>query len=179
MADKDFEIGGSSTFKRRWVDLGNNVYAAGVALLSMISGEDPFNHRLKVENQPADEDSVLEILQNAAVTTGVGTAINVKGFKSVSFRVSAGTGAQTWAGGFQATIDDTNWLNICVVNAATNAEVDAANTHAAPPQFNPAAAVVDDLYYLPSVDPAWSQIRFNISARTNGTINVTSRKTPR
>lgn len=36
MADRDFEVGGSSSFKRRWYEIEANVYAPAVALVTTV-----------------------------------------------------------------------------------------------------------------------------------------------
>jgi len=169
MADYDEEIGGSSVRKRRWYEIVSGIFAQAVSMATLLYGEDATNNRLKVEAQPADADSVLETLQNGATGAGTGTAINVKGYKSVTFRVNGTSG--TWNGGFQATMDDTNWYYIQVTPLDTGTAVNGSAT-----QFNPSATTVDNVYTIANLPVAISQIRFNIVSRTSGTINVTSRK---
>ena len=171
MADIKTTISG--LFSKLWVDLGGTTgYAEAVSLETQIAGEEIANDRLRTEVKPVDSDSVQELLQDSVTAAGTGTAINVKGYKSVTFRVNATSG--TWNGGFQAMMDDTNWYYIQVTPVDTGTAINGSAT-----QFNPAAATVDNLYTLASLPVGLSQIRFNLAARTSGTLIVASRKQPR
>jgi hypothetical protein len=103
--------------------------------------------------------TALETLQDAAVATGVGTAINMKGYNGLTVRVAGITTATVT---FEGTIDDTNWF---VVGLKTAADGVAATT-----------ATANGVFKLPADGPVLSQFRANITAWTSGTITVTSRK---
>lgn len=154
------------------VSLGSGTVATQVALATILAGENQVLQRFDVDMKPGDTDSILETLQNAVTATGVGTAINTKGFKGLTFRVVGTSG--TWTGGLQGTIDDTNWYYLQLTSLADGTQLAGSST-----QFNPSTATVDQVYVLATPNPALSQVRFNIATRSSGTITVTSRKAPR
>jgi hypothetical protein len=172
VANQLVKQGGDPGFQKLWPELQSTQYAEATADQTVRAGEDQPNDRQLVSEKAVDQDSILETLQNAVTAAGVGTAINTKNFKSLTFRVNGTSG--TWNGGFQATIDDTNWYYIAVRSVADDTMLAGSTT-----QFNPSSAAVDQLYVPVSANPAWSQVRFNLVARTSGTVSVTSRKAPR
>lgn len=106
--------------------------------------------------------SVLETLQNAAAATGNGTAIDVKGQRSLVLDVT-GTFVATVT--FEGTIDDSNWVAIGLKTAADAAAV--------------TSATAVGMFKLPQDLDALSQVRARVSAWTSGAVTVKSRKHPR
>jgi hypothetical protein len=147
-----------TTYDRLRVDANKNLL---VSLNTLLSGEDTSNGRIRVENKPADADSVQETMQNAAVAIGNGTAVNVKGYGRLTLYCSlAGTATVT----FEGTVDDTNYVAIGMAAVATGV---VATT-----------ATATGMFYLPA-GFSLSQVRARISAWTSGAVTVTSRKQPR
>lgn len=132
-----------------------------VSLGTLLSGEDTTNNRLLTDVKPATTDSVQELLQNAAAATGVGVAINLKGYRSATLDIT-GTFVATIT--FEGTIDDTNWFVLALTPSTRAAAASTATTVGA--------------WLLPQ-DVALSQLRARVSAFTSGTITVRSRKHPR
>lgn len=145
MSDRNDTLGDGT--KRRRTELGtasSNEYGEAVTIA------------------PADGESILETLQSAAGATGNGTAINVKGYRSVVLEVS-GTFVATVT--FEGTIDDSSWFAIGLKTAADATAVTTATAAGA--------------FKLPADLTALSQIRARVSAFTSGTVTVKSRKHPR
>jgi hypothetical protein len=144
-----------STYDRLRVDANKNLL---VSLNTLLSGEDTTNGRLLTGPKPADADSILETLQNAATATGNGTAINMKGYTAASIHLQG-----TWVGTvqFEGTIDDTNWFNIGFMGGFDTTIISSSTVSGF-------WRMVDGLVL--------SQFRARISAYTSGSITVKTRK---
>jgi hypothetical protein len=112
------------------------------------------------------EDPGSSTIDSAATTLGglnAALTINVKGLRSWSIWIGASlVGTVT----FEATIDDTNWQTINLMNGA-GALVGSV--------VNPAG----DIYSAPNYRPAFSQVRARVSAYTSGSTTSRSRTHPR
>lgn len=99
------------------------------------------------------------VMQNAAVATGNGTAIDVRKEADGAMSVVAiqVTGITTATITFEATIDDSNWVSILAENITTGAEA--------------TTATADGIYRITCL--GLSQIRARVSAWTSGTITAT------
>lgn len=137
-------------------DVNNNLL---VALGSLLSGEEQSNGRLRIESLPVDADSVLEILQNAAVAVAVGSAANMKGYHSLVLHVSIATTATVT---FEATIDDVTWFSVGLKTAADGVAVTTTTASGA--------------FKIPADMGAISQFRANITAWTSGAVTCKTRK---
>jgi hypothetical protein len=104
-------------------------------------------------------EGVEELLQNAAVATGAGTAIQMQG---VNFLTVFITGITTATVSFEGTIDGTNWFAVGLKTAADGVAVTSATANGA--------------FKLPADGPILRQFRANITAWTAGTITVRARK---
>jgi len=102
--------------------------------------------------------SDLTTLQDAAEATADGTALNMKGYRTLTVQVS---GTFTGTVTFEGTIDDTNWFAVGMPAAATGT---AAST-----------ATAAGAFYLPD-EFSLSQFRARVSAYTDGDITVTARR---
>ena len=110
------------------------------------------------------KETLFVIMQNAAVATGNGTAIDVVtgtdgGFETLDLQVQGITTATIT---FEATIDGTNWVPVAAMTRADNSTM--ATT-----------ATADGIYQV-SVG-GLRQVRARISAWTTGTITVTASAT--
>lgn len=173
----------------RTTDTGG-VHAQHVNLDTRLAGEDQTNDRMRVEAKPADADSVLEFAQNAAVAVGNGTAINMKGYKSLSVGISANNSG-TWSIAFEATLDvgSTIWFSIHLQPFDITRQTVSGNALGAyqsgPSQgASASAAAFFYQYFLPVeyANAAFDQIRFRISAMSSvpsGGVTVRTRKHPR
>lgn len=115
---------------------------------------------------PGPEDASSSAI-DAAVTAlgGLNAALtmNVKGIRSFAIWIGAAlVGTVT----FEATVDDTNWQTVNLMNGA-GALVGSV--------VNPAG----DIYSAPNYRPAWSQVRARVSAYTSGSASSISRRHPR
>lgn len=118
---------------------------------------------VRMEFQPDDADGIKETLQNAAAATGVGTAIDVKGYSvSVDVQISA-TATVT----FKVTVDDTNYRTVGLIKALDGTVVSAVVSSAA-----------SGVYYLPAGLKA-SQLIAEITSFSSGTVTALSIKHPR
>ena len=98
----------------------------------------------------------VKTLQSAAVATGNGTALDVKGFSAVCCQI---LGITTATVTFEVTLDDTNWVAIQTVNETDGS---VATTAAA-----------NGIFIIPTIGK--SQFRARISAWTSGTLYVYAR----
>jgi hypothetical protein len=110
-------------------------------------------------SRPDLVNGVEEVLQNAAVATGPGTAISMQGVRSLTLRVA---GITTATVSFEGTIDGTNWFPVGLKTAADGVAV--------------TSATADGAFKLPIDGPILRQFRANITAWTSGAITVRSRK---
>jgi hypothetical protein len=101
----------------------------------------------------------LETLQNAAVATGNGTAIEMEGFNRLTVEI---TGTFVGTVTFEGTIDDSSWFAVGLKTAADAAAVTAPTAPGA--------------WKLPADGPALSGFRARVSAYTSGSITVKARK---
>ncbi len=158
----------AGVWNRLIVDLGGGQYAPAVVDMKVLSGEEQQNARLRAEMKPVDEDVILETLHNAATTTGVGTAINVRGYKSVTLHCY-GTINATTTMTVQGTID--NWANSFTIACYAVDQTTSTNRGTT---FSAPFAV-----HVP-MEGAIQQIRVNISAiGASSSITIKSSKSPR
>jgi hypothetical protein len=104
-------------------------------------------------------NGVEEVLQAAAVATGVGAPISMQGVRSLTLHV---TGITTATVSFEGTIDGTNWFAVGLKTAADGVAVTSATANGA--------------FKLPNDGPVLRQFRANITAWTAGAVTVRSRK---
>jgi hypothetical protein len=100
----------------------------------------------------------LDTLQSAAVATGNGTAVNLKGFHELVLQISGITTATIT---FEGTVNDSAWFAVGMAAVGTGV---VATT-----------ATADGAFYLPR-NLHLSQFRARISAWTSGTITVVARR---
>ena len=100
----------------------------------------------------------LDTLQNAAVATGDGTAINMKGWHELVIHV---TGITTATVTFEGTVNDSTWFSVGMAAVATGTVA--------------TSATADGAFYLPR-GLHLSKFRARISAYTSGTITVVGRR---
>jgi hypothetical protein len=113
---------------------------------------------------PAFDQSLYlrETLQAAAVATGNGTAISMRGFGRLTVSVTmAGTATIT----FEGSIDDgTTWFALGMALSTTGALASAPTATAT--------------YYMPAGAPALTNFRARISAWTSGATSAVALKAP-
>jgi hypothetical protein len=106
------------------------------------------------------EETKADILQNAAVATGDGTAIEVSRYTSIALQVTI---ADTATVTFEATQNGTTWASaVCTSSASTSAALVTS-------------ATATGLYQCPVA--GFSQFRARISSWTGGAVTVTARAT--
>lgn len=104
--------------------------------------------------EPRNQWVGIETLQNAAVATGNGTPISLKGWSEMGLQV---TGITTATVTFEGTVDGTNYVSVGLAAVATGTVA--------------TSATADGMFYLPR-GLHLNMFRARISAWTSGTITV-------